>query len=104
MSTAWVRYDAVARTLRLSIYVQPNARTSDVAGLHGEDLKVRIAAPAVDNKANAAVRTFFAQVLGVPPGSVTVLRGAASRRKILEVCDAGAEQEARAIALTKGSG
>jgi uncharacterized protein (TIGR00251 family) len=104
MSAAWIRYDAAARTLRLSIYVQPNARTSDLAGLHGEDLKVRIAAPAIDNKANAAVRTFFAEALGVPPSSVTVLRGAASRRKVLEVRDAGAELKARAIALADGSG
>jgi uncharacterized protein len=95
----WVRYDAATRTLRLSIYVQPNARTSDVAGLHGEDLKVRIAAPAVDNKANAAVRTFFAHALGVPPSSVSVRRGAASRRKTLEIRDAGAELEARVLAL-----
>jgi uncharacterized protein (TIGR00251 family) len=97
----WVRYDAAARMLRLSIYVQPNARTSNVAGLHGEDLKVRIAAPALDNKANIAVTAFFAQLLAVPPGSVSVRRGATSRRKILEIRDAGAELEALAIALAR---
>jgi uncharacterized protein (TIGR00251 family) len=99
MSAPWVRYDATARTLRLSIYVQPNARTNDVAGLHGTGLKVRIAAPALDNKANIAVTTFFARLLAVPPSSVSVRRGAASRRKILEVRDAGAELEGRALAL-----
>ena len=99
MSAGWVRYDAAARTLRLSVYVQPNARTTDVAGLHGPDLKVRIAAPAVDNQANIAVRMFFARMLGVPPGSVSVRHGATSRRKRLEIRDAGPEQEERAIAL-----
>lgn len=102
MTSGWLRYDAAARTLRLSIYVQPNARTTDVAGLHGEDLKIRIAAPAMDNKANVALAQFLAQALGVPPGRVTVLRGATSRRKTLEVCDAGAEQQARALALCPG--
>jgi uncharacterized protein (TIGR00251 family) len=103
MSAEWVRYDAAARTLRVSIYVQPNARTTDVAGLHGAELKVRIAAPAVDNKANIAVTTFFAQLLAVPPSSVSVRRGAASRRKTLEIRNAGAELEARALALANGA-
>src|SRR6476620_8714555 len=69
MSGNWIRYDAAARTLRLSVYVQPNARRTAIVGLHGEDLKVSIAAPAVDNKANLAVIAFVADVLGVPASS-----------------------------------
>jgi uncharacterized protein (TIGR00251 family) len=104
MTREWLRYDAAARTLWLSIYVQPNARTTDVAGFHGHELKVRIAAPAVDNKANVAVVRFFAEALAVAPGRVSVRRGTSSRRKMLEVRDAGTEQEKRALALANGSG
>jgi uncharacterized protein (TIGR00251 family) len=83
----------------LSVYVQPNARTTGVVGMHGQELKVRVTAPAADNKANEAVIRFFAQALAVPPGSVYVRHGGTSRRKTLEVRDAGAEVEARARGL-----
>jgi uncharacterized protein len=99
MSATWVRYDASARVLTLSIYVQPSARASELAGLHGNDLKVRIAAPAVDNKANVAVRALIARALAVPSSNVSVRRGMTSRRKVLEVCDASGDVEARARAL-----
>jgi uncharacterized protein len=99
MSATWVRYDAAARVLTLSIYVQPNARASELAGVHGNDLKVRIAAPAVDNKANVAVRAFIAMALAVPPSSVSVRHGVTSRRKVLQVCDASGDLEVRARAL-----
>jgi uncharacterized protein (TIGR00251 family) len=102
VTAGWVRYDAGKRTLILSVYVQPNARTTEVAGAHGDDLKVRIAAPAVDNKANVALTAFIARALGVPPSSVSVRHGATSRRKMLEVRDAGAELELRAMALLQG--
>jgi uncharacterized protein (TIGR00251 family) len=104
MSATWVRYDAAAGVLTLSIYVQPNARTTEVAGLHGSDLKVRIAAPAVDNKANVALRTFIAQRLAVPPGSVSVRYGITSRRKVLEVRDASGDAQARARGLAGAPG
>jgi uncharacterized protein (TIGR00251 family) len=95
----WLRYDAKSRTLTLSVYVQPNARTTGVTGLHGEDLKIRVAAPALDNKANAAVRELIAGVLEVPASRVTIRRGAAGRRKTLEIADARAELAERALAL-----
>ena len=104
MSGGWVRYDAVARTLRLSVYVQPNARRSAVAGLHGADLKVAIAAPAVDNKANRALVQFLAEALDVPASSVSVRSGAMSRRKILEVHNAPPQLQARATALAPAGG
>lgn len=99
MSAEWVRYNAAARTLTLCVYVQPNARTTAVTGLHGPDLKIRIAAPALDNKANLALCAFVADALKVPPSSVAVRHGATSRRKMLEIRNVGAELAARALAL-----
>jgi uncharacterized protein (TIGR00251 family) len=53
--------------------------------LHGDALKVRIAAPAVDNKANAALIEFLSETLGVSRSSITIRHGATSRRKVVEV-------------------
>lgn len=65
----------------LVLHVQPGARTTEVAGLHGEALKIRLAAPPVDGKANAALCRFLAGALGVPVAAVDVLAGAGSRHK-----------------------
>jgi hypothetical protein len=81
----WLRYDAAARRLSLTLYAQPNARKCQFAGLHGDALKVRIAAPAVDNKANAALIEFLSEALGVPRSTITLRQGATGRRKIVEI-------------------
>jgi uncharacterized protein (TIGR00251 family) len=61
-----------------------------VAGLHGERLKLRIAAPALDGRANDALVAFVAETLGVAKHRVAVAKGAQSREKLLAVageCD-----------------
>jgi hypothetical protein len=74
----------------LSVHVQPGAKTTQLAGLHGEDLKVRIAAPPVDGRANAALEELVADALGVPRRCVRVVKGATSRRKTVHVAAPGA--------------
>lgn len=91
---SWYRYDAAARRLTLTVHVRPNARKSESAGPHGDALKVRIAAPATENRANAALVEFLSQALGVPKSAVTIRRGAAGRRKVLEI-SCGPEPSAR---------
>ena len=81
----WWRYDAAAHRLTLTLHVQPGARASSVAGLHGGALKLRIAAPAVDNKANAGLVDFLSRTLGVPRSAVVIRRGATGRRKVVEI-------------------
>jgi uncharacterized protein (TIGR00251 family) len=88
MQTGWCRYDAITRTLKLTVHIQPKARSTALAGLHGDALKIRVAAPAVDNKANGALAAFIAEVLGVPLSKVALVGGTHSRRKILKICDA----------------
>jgi uncharacterized protein (TIGR00251 family) len=56
-----------------------------VAGEHGDALKIRLAAPPVDGKANAALLAFIAERLGVSKSAVTLKSGQTSRRKVVEV-------------------
>jgi uncharacterized protein (TIGR00251 family) len=74
----------------LTIHVQPGARRTDVAGLHGSALKIRVAAPPVEGKANAALEAFVAERLGVPRSRVRVVKGELSREKRIAVSDPGA--------------
>ena len=69
----------------LTLHVQPGARRTEVAGLHGTALKLRLAAPAVEGKANAALRAFLAEAFGVPLRSVVLARGETSRDKVVRI-------------------
>lgn len=80
---AWLKEEAGA--IVLALHVQPGAKTSAVDGEHGGALKVRLAAPPVDGKANAELVRFLADAFGVPLRSVTLLRGAASRSKRVRI-------------------
>ncbi|NLW82342.1 MAG: DUF167 domain-containing protein [Desulfovibrionales bacterium] len=68
---------------RIATWVQPGARRSEFAGVHGDCVKIRVQAPAVDNKANAALVRFVAEVLDLRPGQVEIEAGHGSRRKSL---------------------
>jgi hypothetical protein len=85
---AWARRGTDGWTL--AVHVQPGAKRSAVAGLHGERLKIRIAAPALDGRANDALVAFVAQTLGVARRSVRVASGERSRDKVVAIaghCD-----------------
>ena len=61
--------------------MQPGAKRSEFAGRHGERVKVRLAAPAVEGKANAALIEFLADYFGVPRRNVSIVSGVRSRAK-----------------------
>jgi uncharacterized protein (TIGR00251 family) len=67
--------------LILDVHVQPGASRSEFAGRHGERIKIRLAAPAVQGKANVALVEFLAEHYGVPRRSVRIVSGLKSRRK-----------------------
>ena len=69
----------------LELRVQPGARRSEVVGELGDTLKVRVAAPANDGKANAELVRLLARQLDVPRRAVEVVRGAHSRTKTVRV-------------------
>ena len=71
--------------LKLSIHATPGARGTKAAGARGGALRVRLAAPPVDGKANAALIEWAAQAFGVPKASVDLLHGASARGKVLAV-------------------
>jgi uncharacterized protein (TIGR00251 family) len=85
----WLRRDAGGWLL--AVHVQPGAKKSEVAGLHGGALKIRVAAPPVEGRANAALIAYLAKALGVPKRAVTVLKGEASREKLVRVADQSAD-------------
>ena len=75
----------------IAVHAQPGAKKSSVAGLHGESLKVRVAAPPVEGKANEALIAFVAKALGLPRRAVSIVKGKSSRDKLLLVADTGAD-------------
>ncbi|MNC90733.1 hypothetical protein D3C83_68680 [compost metagenome] len=79
--------------------MQPGSRKNGIAGTHGDALKIRIAAPAVDNKANAALIEFLSETLGVPKSSIAIRHGATGRRKVVEIAG-GPELVGRISKLT----
>ena len=72
---------------QILVYVQPGAKKSEVAGEMEGRLRFRIAAQAVDNKANKALTTFVAKLLGVRPNRVSLENGETSRKKTLKILD-----------------
>jgi uncharacterized protein (TIGR00251 family) len=68
---------------RVSLWVQPGAKRTELAGMHGDHLKIRLRAPAVDNKANNALTVFVAELLGMKTQQVVMESGHASRQKNL---------------------
>ena len=80
---AWARL--VPDGWELALRVQPGARTTEVVGEHGDALKLRVAAPANDGKANAALVRFLAAELGVSASVITVVRGVHHRSKVLRI-------------------
>jgi len=71
--------------LVLTIHAQPGAKRTEVAGVHGDALRIRLAAPPVDGKANAELLRFLAEAFGVPLRQVVLLRGVSSRQKSVRI-------------------
>jgi uncharacterized protein (TIGR00251 family) len=69
----------------LAIHAQPGAKRTEVAGPHGEALKVRVAAPPLEGRANDELIALIAETLGVRRKSVSVVKGGTSRRKTVLV-------------------
>jgi len=84
-------YRKIAEGWLLSVHAQPGAKKSAVAGLHGDALKIRVAAPPVEGKANDALTAFVAKSLGLPKRAVSIVKGDSSREKLLLVADAAAD-------------
>lgn len=78
----WLREDKEGR-LTLTLHIQPGAKKTEVAGLHGDALKIRLAAPPVDGKANSTLIAFLAELFELPKSAVELCSGQTSRRKVV---------------------
>lgn len=81
--SSWYRYNN--DKLILNLYIQPGAKCTQVVGLHGEALKIKLASPPMDGRANAALLQFIATQLNTPLRQIKLLRGEKSRHKTIEV-------------------
>jgi uncharacterized protein (TIGR00251 family) len=81
----WAKAHPDGTKLVLTLHVQPGARASGAAGRHGDALKVRIAAPAADNKANEALTGFLQHSLGIARAAIRIAHGRSSRHKVVEI-------------------
>lgn len=85
MPGAWPCLSGHDGALRLAVAVVPNARRTTADGLHDGALRVRLAAPPVDGKANEHLVAWAADALGLPRRAVRLARGSTSRRKWLAI-------------------
>ncbi len=83
MGEAWPCLRADGDGCRLSVHVVPQASRTEVDGWHDGALRIRLAAPPVDGKANAVLQAWLAEQLGLPKRAVRLHRGPASRHKQL---------------------
>ena len=93
-------------TVVLRLHVQPGAGRTAVSGIHGDALKVRVAAPPEKGRANDACRELVAELADVKPAAVELSSGASSRSKRFTVTGADVDELVRRLelALEEASG
>ncbi|WP_198021095.1 DUF167 domain-containing protein [Francisella frigiditurris] len=69
----------------MSVYIQPNSSKSEICGEHDGALKIKIASPAVDGKANKELINFLAKYFKLKKSLINIKRGEISRHKVLEI-------------------
>ena len=91
--------EQVREGVRLAVRVQPRAARSEIAGLFGDRIRIRLAAPPVDGAANDALVRFLAGALGVPPREVRIVAGLTSRSKTVIATGVSAEEAAARLGV-----
>jgi uncharacterized protein len=76
----------------LRVHVIPNAKRDSIVGLRGGAIKIKLRAPAVEGKANAALIQFLAQHLKLPRHAIALQRGHSSRDKVIQIHSLEAEE------------
>ena len=74
-------------TLFLQIYLQPNAKTNKIIGIHDERLKIQIKSLPIDNKANKELIQFLSQTLNIKRSNIEIVTGNTSRNKLVAIYD-----------------
>jgi uncharacterized protein len=79
------------------VRVQPRASRTQITGEQAGAIKLRIAAPPVDGKANEECRKFLAKLVGVSASSVEIISGDSSRDKVIRIRDTSVERVRKAL-------
>jgi uncharacterized protein (TIGR00251 family) len=82
----------------LRFHIVPNAKQNKVAGEHGVAIKIKLRAPALEGKANAALRRFLAEELKISERRIVLERGQKSREKVIRI-EGLSEEEVRSRLL-----
>jgi uncharacterized protein len=81
--------------------VQPRASRNEIAGVHGDALKIRLTSPPVDGAANEALVIFLTDLFAVPARAITIISGAQSRSKVVEITGISAAEARHKLNLTE---
>ena len=87
----------------LQVHVIPNARNDSVVGMHGAAIKIKLRAPAVEGKANAALVRFLAEQMKLPRRAIVLQRGHNSRDKLIRI-DGSSQEDVRRSLLENRDG
>jgi uncharacterized protein len=82
----------IDKTIRLEVYIQPNAGRSQVSSFSAGVLKVRIAAPPIEGKANQKLIEFLSEVLDIAKSNLIIIRGQTGKHKLIEITGLSEEQ------------
>lgn len=94
-SPPWLRADGDG--VVLTLHIQPGAKKTEIVGRHGDALKIRLAAPPVDGKANEALIAFIAAKVGVGRTVVELVSGQTARAKRVRIHDIDAQAAAKKL-------
>lgn len=81
--TGWFRFHD--NVVTLTLHVQPGAKRSEIVGLHGDALKIKLAAPPIEGRANEALLKYLAGIFEVPVRNVELYQGGQSRHKVVAI-------------------
>jgi uncharacterized protein (TIGR00251 family) len=87
MTVSWARSVVINKDsgVELFLHCQPGAKKTEVKGVHGDRLKIRLAAPPLEGRANEALIAWLSKTLGVPTNRIELISGDTGRQKRVRI-------------------
>lgn len=98
MNSSWIRQ--ADEGIIIAVHAVPRAAKDAVQGIHGDALKIRLNAPPVDGKANAALIAFLSEKLNIPKSNIALKSGVNQRRKIVLIAGISTQEASRQLGLS----